>query len=380
MVVLSILVIFVSLGIALSATQSEAQTDAKMTEIVDGFNRTVTVPVLPQKVICSNAGCLRYLVYLQGQEKVVGVDTMETNVRNPHDPRGYALANPQFKDLPVFGGYPGKDDPEKIIDIAPDLIFKSSFSNSPAAYGKESLDELQRKTNIPVIGFIYGGLLTQNERKEMASALILMGKVMGKEERAQQLIDYINSTISDLEKRTKDIPEASLKTAYIGGVQTMDAYGFLNTEPLYLPFQLVNVKNIGADFWNKNPTGVKGIISKEYLIAIDPEYIFIDLSTIQGIGGSSAIDQLKNDTVFRQLSAVRKGNVYGILPYTWYATNYENGLADAYFVGKILYPEKFADIDPVQKADEITAFFDGMPLMGKYQENFNGLVFKQIPL
>ena len=39
-----------------------------------------------------------------------------------------------------------------------------------------------------------------------------------------------------------------------------------------------------------------------------------------------------------------------------YYNNIETALADIYYVGKVLYPEQFADIDPVEKADEIYSF------------------------
>jgi len=49
-------------------------------------------------------------------------------------------------------------------------------------------------------------------------------------------------------------------------------------------------------------------------------------------------------------------------PYNSYNTNYETVLADAYFIGKTLYPDRFADVDPVEKADEIYTFFVGKPV------------------
>jgi len=371
----TVLLIF-ALFTAGCAEQAKAvQTGTQETiKITDGFGRTVEVTVPPQKVICSNVGSLRYLVYLQAQDKVVAVDSIEKKV-NQNDARGYALANPQFMSLPLFGEYRGKDDPEKIIAIAPDLIFKSSFSNTPAATNKENLDELQRKTKIPVVGFSIGGLRTESEKNELCLAFNLMGSIMGKDERAKEVIEYINATIEDLEKRTKDIPEASRRSVYIGGVALAGPHGLLSSEPAYPPFEWVNAKNIATQFGTEHAD-----IAKEYITATDPEYIFVDLSTIQDTSGGSAIDQLKNDPAFKGLTAAKNGNVYGVLPYNWYATNIENMLADAYFIGKIVYPDQFADIDPVQKAEEITAFFDGMPLMDQYQKNFDDLVFKQISL
>jgi iron complex transport system substrate-binding protein len=45
--------------------------------ITDTFGRVVAAPLEPESVVCSGSGCLRYLVYLQGQDLVVGVDSIE---------------------------------------------------------------------------------------------------------------------------------------------------------------------------------------------------------------------------------------------------------------------------------------------------------------
>ena len=52
-----------------------------------------------------------------------------------------------------------------------------------------------------------------------------MGQVVGKQERAEEVINYINATMQDLENRTADIPESKRKTAYIGGVSMAGAHG-----------------------------------------------------------------------------------------------------------------------------------------------------------
>jgi len=54
--------------------------------------------------------------------------------------------------------------------------------------------------------------------------------------------------------------------------------------------------------------------------------------------------------------------------------------ADAYFVGKTLYPDRFADIDPAKKADEIYTFFVGKPVFAEHNSEYENLGFTEIPL
>jgi ABC-type Fe3+-hydroxamate transport system, periplasmic component len=77
---------------------------------------------------------------------------------------------------------------------------------------------------------------------------------------------------------------------------------------------------------------------------------------------------------------VREGRVYGLLPYNFYSTNYETVLANGYFIGKTLYPDRFEDIDPVEKADEIYTFFVGEPVFGEHNAEYQNMGFAGIPL
>jgi iron complex transport system substrate-binding protein len=339
--------------------------------ITDGFGRVVTVPAHPERVICSGSGCLRYIVYLGAQDKVVGVDSIEKQAQ-PQEGRAYAITNPQFAALPLIGEFRGKDDPEKIIGIGPDLIFKTGSSGTAYATSAAEAGTLQNKTAIPVIAFPYGSLRTGAEKAELYGALRLMGTTLGKGARAEELIAYIDGITTDLERRTKDIPADQQKTAYIGGVSAAGAHGIISTEPAYPPFIWVHAKNIAAGSGSQHAD-----ISKEVIVNGDPEFLFIDVGTTQ-MDNQGAIGELKTNPAYAGLMAVKLGNVYGVLPYNFYNTNYETVLADAYYIGKVLYPDRFSDVDPQVKADEIYTAFVGKPAFAAINRNYRNLGFTRI--
>jgi iron complex transport system substrate-binding protein len=351
-----------------------ATPESRTTTITDGFGRTVTVPVNPTKVVCSGSGSLRYLVYLKGQDLVVGVDDIEKKDQ-AIEGRPYALVyGQQFKGLPLIGEFRGNDDPEKIVGIGPEIIFKTGSTGTSYATSAADADKLQEKTGIAVVAFPYGGLRDATEKADMYEGLRVMGGTIGKEDRAEEIIAYIESTLADLENRTGDIPESEQKTVYIGGVSYAGAHGIISTEPAYPPFLWVHAKNIAAGMGVAHAD-----VAKEALVDWDPEFIFIDVGTAQ-IEDEGAIGELKNDPAIEGLTAVRTGQVYGVLPYNFYSTNYESVLADAYFIGKTLYPDRFSDIDPRQKADEISAFFVGKPVFSELNDQYGDQGFAQIPL
>lgn len=342
--------------------------------ITDGFGRAVAVPSPPESVVCSGSGCLRYLVYLQGQDLAVGVDDQEKKDQ-PVEGRPYALAyGARFKDLPLIGEFRGKDDPEKILGIGPQVIFKTGSTGTAYGTSAAEADKLQKKTGIPVVAFPYGSLRNDAEKAEMYTGLRTMGEVLGKQERAEEVIAYIEATIADLEARTADIPESDRKTVYISGVSSAGAHGIISTEPAYPPFLWVNAKNAAAGLGTAHAD-----VAKEALVDWDPEYIFVDLGTTQMESGG-AIGELKSDPALQGLSAAKEGRVYGVLPYNFYSTNYETVLADAYFVGKTLYPDRFADVDPAEKADEIYTFFVGKPVFDEHNNEYRNLGFQELPL
>ncbi|EJG07394.1 ABC-type transporter, periplasmic subunit [Methanofollis liminatans DSM 4140] len=340
--------------------------------VTDGFGRTVTVPSPPESVICSGSGGLRYLVYLGGQDLVVGVDSNEKK-EQVIEGRPYALAyGSQFKGLPLIGEMRGKDDPEKILGIGPEVVFKTGSTGTAYGTSAAEADTLQEKTGIPVVAFPYGSLRNDAEKAEMYGGLRVMGQVLGEQDRAEEVIAYIEATIADLEKRTGDIPEAEQKSVYVGGVSSAGAHGIISTEPAYPPFLWVHAKNVAAGMGTAHAD-----IAKEALVDWNPDYIFIDAGTIQ-MESDGAIGELKTDPALQGLSAAKNGRVYGVLPYNFYNVNYETVLADAYFIGKTLYPERFEDVDPVRKADEIFAFFIGKPNFGDLNSQYSDLGFTQI--
>ncbi len=367
LVLTGVIVLFALLGGVAAVSAAEVT-------VTDSWGREVTVPEKVTRVICSGSGCLRYLVYLQGQDLAVAVDDMEKS-RSMFESRPYYLAHPELKDKPLFGEFRGFDNPELIValDPAPQVIFKVN--------GKMGHDpvELQNKTGIPVIILEYGQLGIG--KKEMDETLLLMGRVIGKEQRAREVIAFFDGIIGDLAKRTADIPEDERPSCYIGGVAFKGPHGMTSTEPAYPPFMFVNARNIAADPSRKASEQLQqSTFSVESLVSMDPDKIFIDLSTLQGGAEVNALNQLRTEAPYQVLSAVEKGEVYGVLPYNWYSQNQGSILADAYFIGKVLYPERFEDVDPVKKADEIYSFLVGKPVFDRMNEGFGSMVFKKIDL
>ena len=133
----------------------------------------------------------------------------------------------------------------------------------------------------------------------------------------------------------------------------------------------MNVRNVAGSLG-----GTQTDVSKESILDWDTEYIFVDLGTWEL--SPNAIDELKTDDSFRILSAVKSGEVYGVLPYNSYTVNHGSMIADAYYVGSVVYPDRFSDINPEEKADEIFEFLVGAPVYDQLNKNIGKLGFTRV--
>ncbi|MDR9501296.1 MAG: iron ABC transporter substrate-binding protein [Desulfurivibrionaceae bacterium] len=338
--------------------------------ITDAAGRRVTIADQVERVICSGPGCLRLLTYLQAQDCIVAVDSIEQGDA-PIDARPYAIANPQFATHPLFGQFRGRDNPELIVALQPQpqVIFKT--------YAGQDGDRLQAKTGIPVITLEYGNLTYG--RPHLEHALRLMAAVLGREERAEKVLSFFTAMEEDLRRRTSDIPAAERPSCYVGGLGQRGPQGFQSTEPSFAPFVFTGTDNIAASAPGARPLS-HAMVAKELIVRGDPQVIFVDLSTIGLAGGSNALAQLRDHAAYQSLAAVRSSRVYGLFPYNSYTQNFETIFANAYYVGKVLYPHHFADIEPLARAEEISLFLNGARAFARLQVQYGGLPFSRLGL
>lgn len=376
-------ILLVSMGLSCNHVPSSNQKeDKKATNLVsydnlvnnvrgitDATGKKVIVPVKAGKVICSGAGCLRLLTYLDAHDLIVAVDGIEVK-GSPIDARPYAIANPRFKTYPVFGEFRGYDSPELIagLDPQPEVIFKMLPG------GGISPDMLTNKTGIPVVSLIYGNL-TYN-RNQLNQSLRIMGDITGRKQRAEEVTAYIDSIINDLKTRSA---KTSSLTCYIGGLGQSGPHGIQSTDPAFAPFVFLGLINVASQGEENEKVSYLNV-AKEQIVVWDPDIIFIDISTLRLGADINALAQLRDDPSFRHLKAITNKQVYGLFPNNSYHQNYEVVLANAYFIGKIIFPEAFSDIDPMEKAEEISVFFNGGPAFARLNEMFGNTGFIQMAL
>ncbi len=350
-----LLAIILLIALLLAIPIAEAQETHVVTDMA---GREVVVPADPQRIIALGPGALRLIVYLQAHDRVVGVEDMEK--MNPRG-RPYWLASPELHDLPRCGpGGPAainrKPELETIMMVNPELIFVTYMDAALA-------DEVQRTLNIPVVILSYGAFATFDET--VYDSLHLAGTILNRSRRAQEVVDYIQNLRQELHRRTFAIPPEDRPAVYIGGIGHRGAKGLESTEQRYLPLTWVNARNL-ADTLDSVGTGTHFLVNREVLLDLNPEIIFLDGGGLSLV----TVDYQKRPDYYASLRAFHAHRVYILPPFNWYVTNIDTALASAFAIGKILYPEQFADIDPEAQADVIYTFLTGQPVYDQMRKDY----------
>ena len=325
--------------------------------ITDLAGRQVQVPAPTARICALGPGALRLVCYVEAVDHVLGIEAFESKWKTG---RPYAHAYPGLLDLPVVGqgGPDTSPDAESLIAAAPDVIFVAYLLDASAA------KELQQKTGIPVVVLSYGPLGSFNE--EVMRSIEIVGQVTGHAERARDVVSTLESWLADLDARTADVPADERPPVYAGAVGLKGTHGIESTQANFPPFMAINAANVADE------TGASDsvMIDKEQLLEWNPRHVFIDEAGYSMMLG----DYEKNPGLYRSLSAFRAGEVWGYLPFNFYVTNIGTALADAYFMGSVIYPDRFEDIDATAKADDIYTFLLGTPLYDQMAADFGGYI------
>lgn len=317
---------------------------AEMRTVRDVWGREVEIPRTVTSIICLGSGAPRLAAYLGVAGMMAGAE--EHDIRNRTVLRDYnPVWQERLKSLPPVGAGGGSGNnngyPEEITGLEPDVIL--------AAFSPEAADELYFQTGIPVVCVRY----ISNELADdtFYAAMRVFAEAVGAEKRCEMLLSFIDACKDDLNTRTAGIPAHDKPLVYAGAVTFNGRHGFAGTSANFGPFLVTNTRNVA------DGTGAAGYyeVDLEKVIKWDPDVIFLDPGNLDLVNN----EYKTNPQYFDSLRAVREGRIYTMPSFNNCGMNITYALTDAYYTGKVLYPEQFADISIEEKAEEILTLFLG---------------------
>lgn len=326
-------------------TDDSADTTEPTTRVItDALGRQVEIPAEVKKIV-PLGNTPRMISYLGLADIVVGIEECEIATSPiqayayPHVEKWSTLPNCGTNAMGETAYYP-----EQIMLANPDVILTTD--NADVA------DNLQTQTGLPVVCVDQGSLFAESYEQ----SLRILADVCGVSDRAETLISYINSCLEDLAARSADIDISEKPTVLAAGATFKGGHSIDGVYTNYAVFEILEANDVAEEIaGQKGSSGV--MVEKEQILAWDPEIIFFD----SGSMGLVRADYAENPGYFEQLQSVRNGELYQWPNSTWHWSNVEIPLVSAYYVGCMLYPERFADVDFEAKASEIFDMFLGEP-------------------
>ena len=339
-------------------TPDDASTDTDTVTITDMIGREITVaPGSYQRVVCIGAGALRMYSYIGDTALLCGVEDIDNTTLADRPKMFDGVARPYvlaygdvFAALPSCGvGGPNAQaaEAEKILSCQPDIII-SEYEDV------EKADALQQQVGVPVITLCAGvdGVFAE----AFPGSLRLLGQLFGREDRAEELISFIESETAELTRRTADVAEADKPGVYVCGLGNWGTTNHLMTAQSYATFRVANIRNVVNDLATD---GIQPIEAEKFAaLGGSMDIMLIDAAAVKNIAPLYQEDPTLLDTC----KAWQDGSVYLEMAYNAYYTNYEIALANTWFAAKCVYPDLFADVDMTAKTNEITKAFLGQEL------------------
>ena len=244
--------------------------------VIDQAGREITVKKDPQSIALSYRVVIRFLLGLDQGDKITGIGKSEPFLEK---------LQPSLANCTDVGK--GVADIEALAQLQPDLFIHK-------AGDIRTLDAVSR-IGIPAIG------IEVETPEDMVTAIDLLGKVCGAEEKAQKLIGYYNARIEASQQLTAGLREEEKPTAIVMGtsIGKVADGSMLQGEML----ERAGAVNCAADLEAPELWPTAGT---EQIFAWDPDYIFIT-------GSESAVYSAKDilsDPAWAQMKAVREKHVY----------------------------------------------------------------------
>ncbi|MBQ4280539.1 MAG: ABC transporter substrate-binding protein, partial [Spirochaetales bacterium] len=325
------LLLLLHLYIELGLVDGEAILAADELREVEGddLGREVVLPADITRIAPSGSNA-QVIVFQIAPEKLVGLSTkLSADEKTIY---------PSFThDLPAFGTLYGKKanlNKETMILANPEMVIDVGDIKGSVEEMAKELDDVSRDVGVPVI-FLEANMDNYPE------VFRRLGKLLGYEERAEELAGYYEAVVSEIEKYSSGKKPTVYITSSNNGLEAVIG-GKSHAQC---------AEKAGAEVVVTSKTAQSnGSISLETLYQLDPDYIFA--YTEEGY------KTITTSSDWASLKAVKDGNVYLVpnMPHGFIDNPVcSNRIIGLWYLAWVLYPE--AGIDIIARTCEFYKLF-----------------------
>lgn len=248
---------------------------ASGTEVTDQLGRQVSIPKDVKRIASPYSIANSLVIALGAKDKIVGIEMNgEKNVI-------YQKADPGLTQLPGIGS--GRTlNLEECVKLKPDLVILPSRM-------QEEVEKLEQQ-NIAVIA------INPEDLDSLQETIMLVGKAIGAEAKANDLVSFYEEKINMVKDITKNI--SSSPGVYLAGKEPLATC----TKEMYQHF-LINLAG-GTNVAQEIEQGFWANVSQEQVMKWQPDVIFI----VQYAGYGP--EELLQDIKWQAVPAVQNNRVY----------------------------------------------------------------------
>lgn len=318
----------------ITSTFADTPEKEKIT-IVDEKGKYVEVPCPVERIVVIPSGLAKMVYALGAEDRVVGVGQ---NCTFP----------PVLKNKQCIGSWT-KPNIELLLQQKPDIVI---------ADGHLKIRNQIEKTGIPVI------ILSAYSTEKYLSALKILGLILNKEERANELARLIEDYRKIIKARTKKLKPEEKPSVFYEWYKPYFSSSALSTS--HENIIIAGGINIAAGEPVRNP-----LVNAEWILKRNPQIIIRSLY-FKGIyppppDTKERLKKMRDEIMHRpglsEVDAVKNGKVY---IFNSVLTSELGSIVGIAYFAKWFHPELFKDIDPEIIHKELFQKFYGIELEGTW--------------
>ena len=319
---------------ASSAVQAPVQSGGLT--IKDSLDRTVAVPAKVKRIVSIQPEITRLVVALGAGDDLVGIDyTMRL-----HD-HLFKHIYPRESSLSLVSMAENNVNLETVVSLKPDIIFASPFE-------RQIVDAIQRKTKIPVVA-----LASLGDVAKLADELQLVGRILGRARRAEELRAYFTGALGLIRDRLKDLPREAKPRVYLS------FWGSLTRTPIhYDPVEIAGGLNLAEKIMPDVLGSVGTMIKIEQLILWDPDMILIHGNYLPK-ERAVTVESVLKDPRLASLRSVKSKKVFYTFGF-WNWWDLAEVQLETEYLARLFHPDRFPEFDLGRRGDAIYKKFYGL--------------------
>ncbi len=366
---------------------SSVSAQSTMVKVTDLAGREVQVSSRVERIILGESRYIPALAILDKEQplkRIVGMlaDFKQTD---PGSYQQYRSKFPEIENIPQVGHASADSfSVERVLSLKADVAIFGLGGHGPTSRNAELIEQLER-AGVAVIFVDF----RQNPLVNTVKSIELLGKVLGREKRANEYVEFYQEQLARVENRLAKIRAGGALKAPSVFLHSRVGLQDLCCETMVHGMMASFVdasqgENVARDI----VPGAAGVMNLEYLLTNQPDiYIATAVGSSQGskeraasgdenqplyivlgagvdeVMAKASFEDALKDAGVMELNAIKSRKAYAVWHHFY---NTPLNVVAVQVFAKWMYPNEFADMEPKQTMQTLFDRFQPVPLNGTY--------------